>query len=124
MKTDPINSGLLFTAGRCRLIIVILALLVGFIPGIPGSAQQAQPEAQRKALQKSVPSYPAMAKTLRLSGMVKVAIKVAPNGKVVAAEVLGGHPLFTQPAVDAVRQWRFEAARQETDEIVYINFQP
>ena len=75
-------------------------------------------------MQKSVPTYPAMAKALKLSGMVKVAIKVAPNGKVVSAEALGGHPAFTQPAVDAVRLWRFEAARQETDEVVYINFQP
>ncbi len=123
MKADPIHSRPRFAAGHWRRAIVILAFLA-LIPGIPVSAQKAQPETQRKALQKSVPNYPAMAKTLKLSGMVKVAIKVAPNGRVVSAEALGGHPLFTQPAVDAVRQWRFEAARQETDEIVYVNFQP
>ena len=124
MKTDPIHSRPRFAAGHRRQAIVILAFLVALIPSTPVSAQQAQPETQRKAVQKSVPTYPAMAKTLKLSGTVKVAIKVAPNGRVLSAEALGGHPLFTQPAVDAVRLWRFEASRQETDEVVYINFQP
>lgn len=109
----------------CRWIaIVMIAFLTVPIPGTPLLAQQAQPEARRKAVQKIEPSYPTMARTLRLSGTVKVAVKVAPNGKVVSAEALGGHPLFTQVAVDAVRQWRFETAGQQTEEVVFINFQP
>lgn len=124
MKTDPIESRHSLTP-RCRWIaIVMLAFLTVPIPGTSVLAQQAQPETQRKAVQTFSPSYPAIARRLRLSGTVKVAVKVAPNGKVVSAEALGGHPLFTQVAVDAVRQWRFETALQQTDEVVSINFQP
>lgn len=102
----------------------MIAFLAALIPATSMVAQQAQPETHRRAVQKIEPGYPQMAKTLKLSGTVKVAVKVAPNGKVVSAAALGGHPLFAQVAVDAVRQWRFEAAGQQTEEIVYINFQP
>jgi TonB family protein len=87
-------------------------------------AQQAQADMHRKAVQKVMPSYPEMAKTMRLSGTVRVEVKVAPNGKVMSAAVLGGHPLLAAVAVDAARQFRFEAAPQQTEEVVTFNFQP
>jgi TonB family protein len=119
MKTAPIESSPLLTAG-CW--IVMLALLTVAIPGSPLLAQQA--ETHRKAVQTVTPHYPEMAKTMRLSGAVRVAVKVAPNGRVVSAEVLGGHPVLAQVAVDAARQFRFETAQKLTEEIVTFNFQP
>lgn len=86
-------------------------------------AQQPQTEVHRKALQKITPDYPGLARTMKLSGVVRLSVDVAPNGKVVSAQVLGGHPLLAQVAVDAVRQWRFESAPRQTEEIVLINFQ-
>lgn len=124
MKTDPIKSRPLPATNRRWIAIVMLVFLTATIHGTRVFAQQAQPEVQRKAVQKMAPIYPAMAKTMNLSGTVRVAVKVAPNGKVVSAEAIGGHPLFTQPAVEAVRQWRFEAAKQQTEEVVLISFQP
>ena len=124
MKTDSASSRSEFAAGRFWLGITTLAFLIALIPSISVSAQQVQPETQRKAVQKSAPSYPTIAKALTLSGTVKVAVKIAPNGKVLSAEALGGHPVFAQPAVDAVRQWRLEAGRQETEEVVYVKFVP
>jgi len=124
MKPDPIESRPLLGAGGRWIAVAMIAFLTTLIPGNLSLAQQAQPETRRKAVQKIEPGYPAMAKTLKLSGTVKVAVKIAPNGKVVSAEALGGHPLFTQVAVDAVRLWRFEAAGQQTEEVVFINFQP
>jgi TonB family protein len=121
MKT-AIESHPLLAAGR--IAIVILALFNVAIPGILLLAQQAQPETHRKALQKVAPHYPQMAKAMKLSGAVRVAVKVAPNGKVVSAEVLGGHPLLTEVAVDAARQFRFETAPKQTEEVVTFNFQP
>ena len=102
--------------------ILILALLP--FATTPLVAQQAQPDMHRKAVQKVMPSYPEMAKTMRLSGTVRVEVKVAPNGKVMSAAVLGGHPLLAVVAVDAARQFRFEAAPQQTEEVVTFNFQP
>jgi len=100
----------------------MLAFLTVAIPGPPLLAQQA--ETHRKAVQTVTPHYPEMAKAMRLSGAVRIAVKVAPNGKVVSAEVLGGHPVLAQVAVDAARQFRFETAQKLTEEIVTFNFQP
>lgn len=101
-----------------RRILLSTFLLAGLSVG------QEQAEFHRKVVEKITPRYPEMARTLKLSGIVRVAIRVAPNGKVVSAEVMGGHPLLAQVAVDAVRQWRFEPASQETQEVVSFTFQP
>ena len=34
-------------------------------------------------------------------------VTIAANGRVTDVRVLGGHPLFTEAAVSAVRQWRY-----------------
>ena len=121
MRTAPIGSCPWLTAGRW---IVMLALLTVAVAGTPLLAQQAQPETHRKALQKVMPHYPEMAKAMKLSGIVRVAVKVAPNGRVVSAEVLGGHPLLAEVAVEASRQFRFETSPKQTEEVVIFNFQP
>jgi TonB family protein len=114
----------LFAAGRRSIAILMLAFVTAAIPGTPLLAQQAQPETHRKTLQKVTPHYPEMAKAMKLGGMVRVAVKVAPNGRVVSAEVLGGHPLLAEVAVDAARQFRFEAAPQQTEEVLIFTFHP
>jgi TonB family protein len=124
METAPIESRPLLAAGRRWIAIVMLAFLTVAIPGTPLLAQQAQPETHRQVVQKLAPLYPELAKAMKLSGMVRMAVKVAPNGRVVSVEVLGGHPIFARVAVDSVRQWRFEAAPQQTEEVVLITFQP
>jgi TonB family protein len=117
-----------YTAGmkaRGSLASMAEIALAAFLVSTPLSiGQQVGLESHRKATEKVLPHYPEMAKTLRLSGNVRLAVRVAPNGKVIAAEVLGGHPLLAQAAADAVQQWRFESAPQETQEIVSLTFQP
>ena len=46
------------------------------------------------------------------------------NGSVKSANALGGNPALIQSAIDAVRKWKFEAAPEETTEIVQIMFEP
>ena len=108
---------------RCIGIVMLALLAIAFIR-VPLAAQEAQPETHRKVVQKVVPQYPELAKSIKLSGMVRVAANVAPNGSVVSASVLGGHPLLGRAAVDAVRRWRFEPAPQQTEEIVFLTFHP
>ena len=60
-----------------------------------------------KAISKPAPAYPAIAKAARASGPVVVRIIVDESGRVSEAEAESGHPLLFQPAVAAVRQWRF-----------------
>ncbi len=54
------------------------------------------------------PVYPALARQTRISGTVRLHAIIAKDGTVQQLEVLSGHPLLVQAALDAVRQWRYQ----------------
>jgi protein TonB len=53
------------------------------------------------------PSYPAIAQSARVQGIVIIEATIGPNGKVTDAKVLRSIPLLDQAALDAVKQWEF-----------------
>jgi protein TonB len=53
------------------------------------------------------PVYPPLARQTRASGTVRLHAIIAKDGSVQQLEVLSGHPLLVQAALDAVRQWRY-----------------
>ena len=103
---------------------MMFTLLTVFLSRTSLSAQEVQEESHRKVVQKVAPGYPPIARTLKLAGTVRVEAKVAAGGKVVSTMVLGGHPVLAQAAMEAVRQWRYEAAGQTTNEVAIITFRP
>jgi TonB family protein len=88
------------------------------------SAQQDQSESKRKMVTKITPSYPSLARTMNISGTVKIEAVVAPDGTVKSASLAGGHPLLGQAAVDAIRKSRWEVAPHETHELITVRFHP
>ncbi len=78
--------------------------------------------ADRTAKSKSTPVYPDLAKRMNISGTVKVEVTVAPNGHVTNAKALGGHPLLVESAGAAAKQFKYEAAPEETKEVVEFQF--
>jgi protein TonB len=55
------------------------------------------------------PTYPAEMRGKKTEGLVSVIFVVDPSGKVSNAKVeKSSHPAFERPALEAVRQWRFE----------------
>jgi TonB family protein len=90
----------------------------------PSQAQEIEQTSNRKTVQRVTPAYPDVAKAMKLSGKVRIIAKVAPSGKVLSIEVVGGHPILARAAADAVLQWRYEPAREQTDEIAVIAFEP
>jgi TonB family protein len=79
---------------------------------------------ERKAKSEIKPAYPELAKKMNLSGVVKVQVEISPTGTVTSAKALGGHPVFIDSALDAVRKWRFEPAQgasQQTVEFKFVN---
>ena len=78
----------------------------------------------RKALTKPTPKYPEIAKRMNLSGTVKIEITVGPNGEVKDTNVLGGHPLLIDAALEAVKKWKYEPAKTETVVTVQFEFHP
>ena len=53
------------------------------------------------------PTYPAIAQSARVQGVVIIEATIGPNGAVQDAKVLRSIPLLDQAALDAVRQWQF-----------------
>jgi len=54
------------------------------------------------------PVYPPLARQTRISGTVKLHAIIGKNGAVEQLQVVSGHPLLVQAALDAVRQWRYQ----------------
>src|SRR5262245_4926693 len=60
------------------------------------------------ALKKVTPVYPAIARTTRVSGTVRIQVLISEAGNVISAEVLDGHPLLQDAALKAAKQWIFK----------------
>jgi len=58
-----------------------------------------------RILHEVAPVYPALARQARISGQVRLEAIIAKNGRIENLQVLSGHPLLVQAALDAVRQW-------------------
>ncbi len=62
---------------------------------------------QGMAIRKVTPQYSAIAKAAHVFGPVQVQVLISEEGRVIEADVLSGHPLLRQAALDAARQWIF-----------------
>jgi len=58
-----------------------------------------------KLLKQVLPAYPPPARQLRIFGTVHLLGIIAKNGTIQRLQVLSGHPLLRQAALDAVSQW-------------------
>ena len=54
------------------------------------------------------PIYPPLARQTRISGVVRLHAIISKDGTIQQLEVISGHPLLQQAALDAVRQWRYQ----------------
>jgi TonB family protein len=78
----------------------------------------------RKAKKKVAAVYPDLARRMSITGTVRLAVVVAPNGTVKSSTAVGGHPVLVNAAVDAMKRWKFEPAPTESSGIVEFKFQP
>jgi protein TonB len=62
------------------------------------------------------PEYPEKAKKKGIAGTVRLHVIIARDGSVAQVELISGHPLLAQSALDAVRQWKYR--------ITYLNGDP
>lgn len=107
-----------------RMGALLLAVTLGL--GASGTALRAQDhenDLTRQARSKVQPMYPELARKMKISGMVKLAVVVAPNGTVKEAKVLGGHPVLAAAALEAVQKWRFAPAAAESTGTVDFKFE-
>lgn len=68
----------------------------------------------------SPPDYPKVARLRGLEGDVLLRLKVSPEGKAVAAEIIkgSGHQVLDEAALNAVKEWRFHP--RKTSDIAVV----
>jgi len=106
---------------RVGILMVTVSLSAGLFTGT--SMAQTQVHVERKVISRVAPFYPETARRMRLAGVVKLEIIIRANGTVKSVKALGGSPVLIPSAAEAVQNWKFEAAPEETSEIVQIKFE-
>jgi protein TonB len=63
------------------------------------------------------PAYPPLARQARIQGVVVLRAIIDKEGKVAQLEVISGHPLLVQSAMEAVKQWRYKPTQLNGDPV-------
>jgi protein TonB len=63
------------------------------------------------------PSYPPLARQAHIQGMVVLHAIIDKQGRVAQLEVVSGHPLLVQSAMEAVKQWRYKPTQLNGDPV-------
>jgi periplasmic protein TonB len=61
-----------------------------------------------KLVKQPRPVYPALAKSARIQGVVKLHALISKEGVIENLTVISGHPLLVPAALDAVKQWVYQ----------------
>ena len=77
-------------------------------PATPSRIKQGGNVTAASLINQTRPVYPALARQARIQGNVVLHAIIDKDGKVAQLEVISGHPLLVQAALDAVRQWRYK----------------
>ncbi len=99
---------------------ILAGLLI--LPAVVSAQSSVSKEGKRKVKTRVAAVYPELARRMNVTGKVKIEVVIAPDGHVKSTHVVGGHPLLVNPAVDAVKEWKFVAASEETTQVVEIEF--
>jgi TonB family protein len=103
--------------------IVLASAAMAALCAATGFAQTATTdEGKRKVRSRVAPTYPELAKRMSVTGKVKIEVIIAPDGHVKSTRAIGGHPLLVQSCTDAVKEWKFFPAPEETTQVVEFDF--
>jgi protein TonB len=58
-------------------------------------------------LRKVQPTYPSLAKSARIQGNVVLQAQISKEGNIENLQVVSGHPMLINAAIDAVKQWKY-----------------
>ncbi len=108
--------------------LVTSLLLLGFacncVPAYAADKPAEKSSGDRKVVQRVVPVYPELARTANIKGTVRLLVMVAPNGSVKSVQAVGGNPVLIKAAQDAVTNWKFAPATEESREPIELHFEP
>lgn len=77
-------------------------------PTAPARIKQGGNVTAASIITQTRPLYPPLARQARIQGNVVLHAIIDKDGRVAQLEVISGHPLLVQSALDAVKQWRYK----------------
>jgi TonB family protein len=86
---------------------VLTALAAASAMAEDGDLKISRAEAMKAATSKVQPSYPDIAKQLRLEGTVEIEAHIDENGSVESARPVTGNAVLATAAVAATKNWKF-----------------
>jgi len=86
-------------------------------PAAPARIKQGGEVTAASIITQTRPAYPALARQARIQGTVVLHAIIDKEGKVAQLEVVSGHPLLVQSAIEAVRQWRYKPTQLNGDPV-------
>jgi protein TonB len=97
----------------------------GMAPGAPPPPKPATPTRIKQGgnvtaaslISQTKPAYPPLARQARIQGVVVLHAIIDKEGKVSELQVISGHPLLVQSALDAVKQWRYKPTQLNGDPV-------
>ncbi len=97
---------------KARLLSFSFAAVAVCFPAVQAKAQTqagtgTTPETGVVLTKLSPPIYPPLARQARITGDVKVQVEVREDGNIGSAEVVSGHPILKQAALDSARKSTF-----------------
>lgn len=106
-----------FAAGFQHTCLLFLIALACMLLSLPAHAED------RRVEKRVPPTYPEIAKRMRISGIVHVEATVAADGSVTAAKATAGNKMLSPAAEDAVRRWKFVPGDGQATVGIDINFE-
>lgn len=103
---------------------VVGLILIGVSAASLAPLAWGEDELTRRTKSRVPPNYPDLAQRMKITGVVRVLVTIAPNGAIKEIKLMGGHPLLGNAALDAVRKWRFAPGAGEATGIVEFRFDP
>jgi len=93
----------------------------------PTKVRVSQGVSEGLLVRKVSPTYPPLAKQARIQGSVVLQATIGKDGSIQNLRVVSGHPMLTQSAIDAVKQWKYRpyllnGDAVEVETTVQVNF--
>ncbi len=106
------------------LLIAILSGLFTFIQIAAAQTSIEPPETRVKLVKLSPLRYPSLPLQARITGDVRISVRVRPDGSVASGEALSGHPMLAPGAVENARlsEYECDGCTGETEYVLTYTF--
>jgi TonB family protein len=88
----------------------------------PGPVVLNSKEASRLLVDEVKPEYPALAKVNYIQGLVRLQLRVTPEGRVATVHVMRGHPFLAEAAMQAARHWIYRPFKSGVEAVGFTTF--